>query len=78
MYFTTHFLEGYKGLNYTRYIFHAANFEPGMTAGTGFDSFDVMNSDKYAERENDLELYTIGSFNHNAGIRFNYYFNPHL
>ena len=47
-----------------------------FNSGFGHDGFDVMDSDKYKVRESDLEPYTIGCLNLNAGVHFNDYFNP--
>ena len=78
LYSTKHFLGGYIGLDYTRYIVHTTNFELGLTGGIGYDGFDVTDEPKYDDRKDDTKPYTIGCLNLNAGLRFNYYFNPNF
>jgi len=70
------FTGGYAGVDYTHYLLHTANFETGITAGVGYDAFDIANQDRGKNYSDYLRPFEIGCLNINTGVRFNYFFNP--
>ena len=69
---------GYIGLDYNYYFISTQKTDFGIVAGMGYDGFDISGSDYYNDYYyNDyLRPLTIGSFNANGGLRFNYYLSP--
>ena len=73
-----HFLGGYIGLDYSHYFFQAVRWEAGLTGGVGYDGFDIADPASNDHSEDYLKPFSIGSLNLNAGVRVNYFFNPHF
>lgn len=71
LYPSTHFFGGYAGLDYIRYLLHGTDVELGWLAGAGYDGFDVATSEN--GDKDYLKPLSIGSFNLNTGLRFNYF-----
>lgn len=73
---TDYYFGGYIGIDYTYFLVSKKRYEIGLIAGMGWDGFD------FAPQPYDYDYYypyytshvTIGTFNLNAGLRFNYYF----
>lgn len=59
---------GYLGVDYTYYLLSKIKYEFGLLAGMGYDGFDVSQSENH--------IASIGSFNANGGLKFNYFVNP--
>jgi hypothetical protein len=70
LYELTHFFGGYIGLDYTRYLLRNDDVEFGLLVGAGYDGFDISKSDY----EDYLKPVSIGCFNVNTGLRFNYFY----
>lgn len=69
----------YIGLDYNYYMITMRNIDFGIVAGMGYDGFDITGSSYYYDyyyAYDYLSPHSIGSFNANAGLRFNYYLNP--
>jgi len=76
--YNRHFYEGaYGGLEYTRYLYRTLHFEAGLTAGIGYDTFDIAN-DKDDNSNDYLKPLELGSLNLNSGLRFNFYVSPRI
>jgi len=69
---TNYYFGGYIGADYTYYLVSKTRFDIGLVAGVGWDGFDFAEQpyDYYYPYHSQV---TIGSFNANAGLRFNYY-----
>ena len=78
LYALNHFFGGYIGLDYTHYFIRSTNFEAGLTAGIGFDGFDIADPPTHDHRKDYLKPFSINSLNLNTGLKINYYFNPNL
>ncbi len=73
---TDYYFGGYIGLDYNYYLISKKKFDFGILAGMGWDGFDFAPQpyDYYYYDPYYTSHLTIGSFNGNAGLRFNYYF----
>jgi hypothetical protein len=76
LYGLNHFFGGYIGVDYSHYFLHSTNFEAGVIGGVGYDGFDIVDPPDNDHSRDYLKPFSIGSLNLNAGIRFNYFFNP--
>jgi hypothetical protein len=77
LYALDHYFGYYLGLDYNYYFVNKTKYDVGTVAGIGFDGFDIAVSGD--NHENDyLKPFSISSLNLNAGLRFNYIFNPHF
>ena len=75
LYYLDHYFGYYLGLDYNYYFVNKIKYDVGTIAGIGFDGFDIAVSGD--NHENDyLKPFSISSLNLNAGLRFNYIFNP--
>lgn len=74
---TDYYLGYYLGLDYVYYLVSKKRYELGIAAGIGYDAFDFAPApyDYYYYDPYYTSHVTIGSFNANAGLRFNYYFS---
>jgi hypothetical protein len=74
---TDYYLGYYVGLDYVYYLVAKKRFDFGVQAGMGYDAFDFAPEpyDYYYYDPYYTSHVTIGSFNANAGLRFNYYFS---
>jgi hypothetical protein len=77
---TNYYVGGYIGLDYTYYVVSKKRYDIGVMAGMGWDGFDFAEDPYYYYYyDYPWDYYhshvTIGSFNGNAGLRFNYYFS---
>lgn len=74
---TDYYFGGYIGADYTYYLVSKKRYDIGLLGGMGWDGFDFA-PEPYDYYYYDYPYYTshvtIGSFNANAGLRFNYYF----
>jgi hypothetical protein len=68
------FFGGYIGLDYTYFLMSEQKTDIGLLAGIGYDGFDVFKGNN----DQDLKPLSIGSFNANGGLRFNFYVSPTL
>ena len=74
---TDYYLGYYFGAEYTHYFVAKKRFDLGIEVGAGYDAFDFKEQpyyyyyDPYYYNPNH---FSVGSFNGNAGLRFNYYF----
>ena len=73
---TDYYFGGYIGLDYNYYLVSKKRYDIGLLAGMGWDGFDFAPQpyDYYYYYPYYTSHVTIGSFNANAGLRFNYYF----
>lgn len=73
---TDYYFGGYIGLDYNYYLVSKTRYEFGILAGMGYDGFDFAPEpyDYYYPYYYTSHV-TIGSFNANAGLRFNYFFS---
>jgi len=78
LYSRNNFGDGCMGLDYTRYILHAYNFEAGIAGGIGYEYFVIANEGKNQHNYDYLNPLSIDTLNLNTGIRLNYYFKPGL
>jgi len=72
-YTTTYYLGGYIGVDYTFYLLSTKKLDIGLLTGTGLDGFDFAETNNNNPDNNNATLF---SFNANAGLRLNYYFEP--
>lgn len=73
------YLGWYIGLDYNYYFVSAKKVDFGIVAGIGYDGFDITGSTYYYDyyyAYDYLSPHSIGSFNANGGLRFNYYVGP--
>ncbi|ULQ54722.1 hypothetical protein [Flavihumibacter fluvii] len=72
---TDYYFGGYIGLDYNYYLVSTARYDFGLLAGIGWDGFDFAPDpyEYYYYEPYYTSHVTIGSFNANAGLRFNYY-----
>jgi hypothetical protein len=73
LYESSSFFGGYIGMDYTRYLVSRQNFDFGVLAGMGFDGFDLFSSNNNNQH---LRPLSVGSFNANTGLRYNYFLSP--
>lgn len=74
LYESSHFFGGYIGMDYSRYLVSSQKFDFGVLAGVGFDGFDLFNSNNNNNQH--LRPLSIGSFNANAGLKYNFFISP--
>ncbi|HVX48691.1 MAG TPA: hypothetical protein VHB48_00990 [Chitinophagaceae bacterium] len=76
LYSRHYYLGGYVGADYTRYLYHSLHFEAGVTAGIGYDSYDIaIDGSDNGDYTNDyLKPLEIGSLNLNTGVRMNIFY----
>ncbi|MBZ5855503.1 hypothetical protein [Flavihumibacter profundi] len=77
---TDYYFGGYIGLDYAYYLVSEKRYDFGLMAGMGYDGFD-FSPDPYNYYYYDpyySSNLTIGSFNANLGLRFNYYISHHF
>ena len=61
-------------MDYSRYLVSSQKFDFGVLAGVGFDGFDLFNSNNNNNQH--LRPLLIGSFNANAGLKYNFFISP--
>jgi hypothetical protein len=69
----TYYDGGNLSLTYTRYLFHQARREAGISIGLGVDGIDFTSGSENV----DWTPTTITCFDFNLGLRYNYYFSKH-
>ena len=74
LYESSHFFGGYIGMDYSRYLVSRQKFDFCVLTGVGFDGFDLFNSNNNNNQH--LRPLSIGSFNANAGLKYNFFISP--
>ena len=72
LYQSLHYFGGYIGIDYTLYLVSRQKYDVGVLVGAGYDGFDISSSEDNVY----LRPVSIGSFNANGGLKFNWYITP--